>query len=76
MNKQKLDTYIDLLEMYYKTHDIELVKHVCDASTEAFGEDDYNWLDDICTGICCSKRFDRETYYKVLEVLGYEIHWD
>ena len=74
LNKEKFDELITLTKLYYSTHNIDLVKVLCVKEEELFGEDNYSWMSDIITGITCARNYDNEIYYKVFEVLGYEIH--
>ena len=73
--KKLVDETIDLCKEYYDSHDSFLVRELFEKGNETFG-DDYYWVDDIITGITCKTKEPREpneTYYKVLELLGFEI---
>ena len=74
LNKEKFKVLIDLTKRYYATHNTELIDTMIELEQEVFGEYDCSWAGDIITGITCkSKTEPYETYYKVFEVLGYEI---
>ena len=75
LNKKLVDEAIRLNKKYYRTHDNDFMRAALNAKDRAFGQDAH-WIDEIITGITW-KRGDRnepyETYYKVLEVLGFEV---
>lgn len=76
LNKKLIDEAIRLNKKYYITGDQDICKLVLIAEDEAFGADS-NWIRSIMSGLTCKKSgtYDEpyETYYKVLEVLGFEV---
>lgn len=76
LNKELVDEAIRLNKKYYITSDQDICKLLIMAEEEAF-ENDSSWIKLILSGITCkkSRTYDEpyETYYKVLEVLGFEV---
>lgn len=75
LNKKLVDEAIRTNKKYYRTHDSDFMYAVSNARDRAFGEDSH-WIDEIITGITWKRRDHNEpyeTYYKVLEVLGFEV---
>jgi hypothetical protein len=76
LNKELVDEAIRLNKKYYMTSDQDICKLLIMAEDEAFGVNS-NWIRSIMSGITCKKSgtYDEpnETYYKVLEVLGFEV---
>ena len=73
LDKEKLNALIELTKHYYTTHNIDILGAMFTLGEEVFG-DEYSNIDDIITGITCRDKSEPyETYYRVLEVLGYEI---
>ena len=77
LDKRKVDEVIRINKKYYKTGDTDYLEKLREAAKSAFGENDWVWLGDIITGITVKYGTHYQepyaTYYKVLEVLGYEI---
>lgn len=77
LDKKKVDEAIRLNKKYYKTGDLDVARVSHIANDNAFGIFNSYWLGNILSAITVKHgtRYDEpnETYYKVLEVLGFEI---
>ncbi len=74
LNKKLVDEAIRLNKKYYNNECIDYAAK-WGSEKKAFGEDSY-WVIEIINGITWKrKNLDEpyETYYKVLEVLGFEV---
>lgn len=77
LNKKDLDEAIRLEKKYWQTGDPDLLPAVTRAEKKAVHTDDYlprGAFIDIISGITQIRPFPaNETYYKIFEILGYEI---
>lgn len=74
--KKDVDEVIRLSKKYYSSHDVDYLGTLNAVEKKTFGNDDH-WICGIIAGITCKSILDynepNETYYKVLEALGFEI---
>ena len=80
LDKKKVDEAIRLNQKYYKTSDVDIARLSSRANEDAFGLENSYWLGNILSAITVKygTNYDEpyDTYYDVLEVLGFTIVYD
>lgn len=73
--RRDLEEVIRLNQKYYKSGDSDYLEALFQAQRKCYG-DENDWLSEVISGITLKaeeRNEPYETYYKVLDVLGFEI---